>query len=53
MEESTKRVSMDVRKKLFLESVVRQWNRLPRKVGESLSLEVLKESVDVLLRVVI
>lgn len=38
---------MDIRKKLFSERV--DWNRLPRKVVESLSLEVLKKRVDVAL----
>ena len=36
-----------------LESVVRQWHRLHREVGESLSLKVFKESIAVSLRDVV
>ena len=36
-----------MRKNFFSEGAVRQWHRLPREAVQSLSLEVLKNRVDV------
>ena len=44
------RFTLDIKRNFISERMMKYWNRLLREVVESLSLELVKETVDVVLR---
>ena len=49
MKVSQGRFGLDVRRKFFMQRVVRQWNRLPKEAVDAPSLQAFKARLDVAL----